>query len=53
MPSLRSLRAIVFLFALALLGGCGFVHPGTPGHEPPGSDARYNPVSHEENDDGR
>ncbi len=45
------LRAAVLL-GLFCLGACGFVQPGTPGHEPP-SDGRYNPVSHEENQSGR
>ena len=52
-PCLPRLRAVALLLALMPLAGCGFVHPGTPGHEPPGADARYNPVSGEENESGR
>ena len=48
MPLVRT----AILLSLFALGSCGFVRPGTPGHEPP-TGGRYNPVSHEENESGR
>lgn len=43
----------MLLLSLLSLGACGFAQPGTPGHEPPGASARYNPISHEQNASGR
>ena len=46
------MRALAITLGLLALAGCGFVVPGTPGHEPP-SAGRYNPVSGEVNSSGR
>ncbi len=45
-------RGALMAAGLSALVGCGFIKPGTPGHEPP-SAGRYNPVSGEFNSGGR
>lgn len=45
-------RGALIAAGLSGLVGCGFIKPGTPGHEPP-SAGRYNPVSGDFNSRGR
>ena len=43
-----TVRGVAALLTLLAVSACGFIKPGTLGHEPP-SAGRYNPVSGEIN----